>query len=89
MSVESGVICATDAVVDPLTVVIEALHTLVADVAVAGVSRADDFTVRAEQVWLKLLNESNERNGGGALHVTWLGPPSQGKEDHGAGEDHK
>ena len=37
----------SDAVVDPLAVVIEALNTLITDIAVSGVCGADYLTVRA------------------------------------------
>lgn len=75
-----------DAVVDPLAMVIETLNTLVADVAVTWVSRADDLAVRAEQVRLKLLNQANEWNLRGAFHEAGLHPDSQAEESHCAHE---
>jgi hypothetical protein len=47
-------------VVDPLAVVVEAVDTLVADVAVTGVSSAYHFAGRAEHVRFKLLYQLQE-----------------------------
>ena len=46
----------TNAVVNPLAVMVESLHALVADVAMTGVGRAEDLAVRAEQVGFEMLN---------------------------------
>ena len=46
--VEVWMVLDSNAVVDPLAMMIESLNTLIADVAVAWVSRAYDFTVRTE-----------------------------------------
>ena len=63
---------ATDTVVYPLTVVIESINTLVAYVAVPRVRTADDFAGWTEDVWLKLLNQLQERNLLGAAHKARL-----------------
>ena len=52
----------SDAVVDPLTVMIESFHALVTNVAMSGVSSTDHFTFRAEQVGFKFFNKTHERN---------------------------
>lgn len=49
------------AVIDPLAVVVEPGHALVADVAVAGIGGAQDLAGRAQGVRVKLLNEAEER----------------------------
>ena len=64
----------TNAVVNPLAVMVESLDALVADVAMTGVGRAEDLAVRAEQVGFKMLNEAHEWNLGSALHIAWLHP---------------
>ena len=60
--VEVTVIIDSDAVVDPLAVMIESLHALVANVAMSGIGGADHFAFRAEQVCFKLFNETEERH---------------------------
>ena len=43
--VEVAVVVDSDAVVDPLAVMVKTFNALIADVAVARISCADDFTV--------------------------------------------
>ena len=58
--VEVRVVLNAHTIVHPLTMMVETLDTHVADVAVARVSCAEDFTVRAEQVGLKVFNKAYE-----------------------------
>ena len=46
----------TDAIVHPLTVMVESFDTLVADIAMPRVSSADYFAFGAEQVSLKFFD---------------------------------
>ena len=54
--VEVAMIFDTDAIVHPLTVMVESFDTLVAYIAMPRVSRADYFAFGAEQVSLKFFD---------------------------------
>ena len=50
-----------NAVVHPRAMVIEPLHTLVANVAVSRVGSADYFASWTEHVWIEFLDKLKER----------------------------
>ena len=66
---EEAVVVEADAVVDPGTVVVEALDTPVADAAVARPVGADHFAVGAQQHWVKNLHHLHEWHTFWALEV--------------------
>lgn len=70
----------TNTVVDPLAVVIESVDALVADVAVAWVSCADNLTSWAENIWLKLFDQLKEWDLLGSTHEPRLLLYSDDKE---------
>jgi len=78
---EVRVVFYSHAVVNPLTVVIEPLHTLIADVAVARVSGANYFAGGTQHVGVELLDQAQERHLGRVLHVTRLLGDGQVEED--------
>lgn len=84
---EVGVVPHADAVVDPLTVMVEPLDALVTDVAVPGVSGADDFTRWAQHIRFKLFDESQERDRRATLHEAGLHIDSDREENEGGGEE--
>ena len=59
-------IIQANTVVDPRTVVVEALHAFVTDTAVARTVGPDNFTVRAEEDGVKLFQHLHERD------LNWL-----------------
>ena len=79
-------ISSADAIVNPLAVMVVPLHTLVADVAVARVSSADDLAAGAQHIWVELLYESDEWDCRSASHISRLNLDRQGKEDLGSEE---
>ena len=86
--VEIAVVSDTDTIVDPLTMMVIAFHTLIACVAVTRVGGTYHFAVRAEQVCLKFLDESHERYLWFALHVARVNANSEDKEYHCTAENH-
>ena len=52
----------SDTVVDPRTVMVEPLHTYIADSAMSGARSSDDFAVRAEVCRVKLEHHVEEIN---------------------------
>ena len=56
VEVEVGVVLYTDAVVDPLTMMIKSLNTCIADVAMTRVCSTNNFTGWAKHIRVKLLN---------------------------------
>lgn len=76
----------SNAVVDPLAMMIKALHTLVACVAVSRVGRHDDLTVGAQRVMLEFLYKSYKWNRSLTSHVAWVRSPCQKEKDHGSRE---
>ena len=71
-----------DAIVHPLTMVVKALHALVAYVAVTRVSRTYHFAVRTEKIGFKLLDQTNKWDVGRAPHIARLSFDSEDKENH-------
>ena len=65
-------IIKADAVINPRTVVVESLHTLIAYAAVTRTICANDFTVSAEKYWVKYLHHFQERDALRALQVPWI-----------------
>ena len=65
-------IIQADAVINPGTVVVEALHTLIAYAAMTRTICANDFTVCAEEHWVEYLHHFHERDALRALQVPWI-----------------
>ena len=86
-------VLGADAVVDPLAVVVEAVDTLVADVAMPRVSGADHLAGRTQDVGLEFFDELEERDLLGAPHEARLllhGDDEENeREDKESSEDRK
>ena len=50
-------IIQTDAIINPWAVMIEPLHALVADAAMARTICPNDFTVRAQEYWVENFHQ--------------------------------
>ena len=59
-------------VIDPLAVIVKSFNTLVADVTMSRIRRADHLTVWAKQISFKLFNHSHEGDLRLAAHVARL-----------------
>ena len=68
---------------------VKSIYTLVTDIAVTGVCSADDLTLRAEQIRLKFLDKTDERNLWFTLHVARADFVGQSEEDHCTCEYHE
>ena len=55
-------IADTNAVVDPLAVMVISLNTLVTGITVTRVCRAYNFTVRAQKICLEFFDKAHEWN---------------------------
>ena len=62
----------TDAVVDPLAVMIESLNTLVTYVAMSGFSCADHLTVWTNLVWIIFFQELSDLNLLRRFKMPWI-----------------
>lgn len=58
-----------NAIVDPRTVMVEALNAPVADAAVARAVSPDHFTVGTQQHWVKYLHHLHECDALGTLEI--------------------
>jgi len=79
------VVIQADTVVDPRTMVVETLHALVADTAVARTVGPDDFTVRAEEDGVELLQHLHERDLDWLFNVARI--PTHGDRVEESGQD--
>jgi hypothetical protein len=66
------VIADADAVIDPLAMVIEFLDALVANVAVARITREYCFTCWTEALWVTLINQLAECQPSGSFDDSWV-----------------
>jgi hypothetical protein len=87
--VEVRVIVNSNAVVDPLTVVVESFHTLVALIAMSRISCADHLAAGTEQIGFKLLHKAHERDTWGASHISRLDFDRQTEEYHCSDENYE
>ena len=78
-----------DAVVDPGTVMVEALDTLVADTAVTRSIRPYNFTVSAQQDWIEDLHHVHEQYTFRPLEVARVLAEADAVEEHRECEDRK
>ena len=81
VDVEVRMILDADAVVHPLAMMIKSIHALVADVTMARISSAYDFTCWAKHVRIKFLYQLEEWNRLASSHVSRLHFDRQDEKD--------
>ena len=77
-------ISSADAVIDPWTVMVEPLYTLVADAAVTRPLRPDDLAVGTQQDRVEVLKHGEKRDIIWLLKVAWIlkGADNEEQERH-------
>lgn len=82
------VVLGSHAVVHPGAVMVEALHTLIADAAVPRAVSADDLTVGTQQHWVEVFKHVEERYLLMAGEVARVLECTHAEEDEGQSEEY-
>ena len=81
MHVEARVISPSNTIIDPWTVVIVALHTLVTDVTVPALGQANDLAEGTERLWVESFHQLDKFDFAAALDVGGFGQPDGGEDE--------